>query len=298
MTILVAPLMSCSARIPVYSMVIALLFPHRPLYAALTFTGAYGVGVVAALAMAWLFKRTILPGRSRPLVLELPHYRVPSLRSAFYHTVDRAGVFVRTAGTIILAISLLLWALATFPRSAAPAEAAALRAQAAAFAQAGKADEAAQAQGQADELAARHQLEHSVAGRLGRLIEPVLRPLGFDWQIGIGVISSFAAREVIVSTLAVVYGIGADRAGEDPGSLYDALRNARRPDGRPVFSIASGFSLLVFYILAAQCLPTQAVTRRETNSWKWPAFQVAYMTSLAYVCALVTYQVLSALGHG
>ncbi len=297
-TILVAPLMTCSARIPVYSMVVALLFPAQPFYAALTFTGAYAVGITAALLMAWLFKRTLLPGKHHPLVLELPHYRLPSLRAAFYHTVDRAGLFVRTAGTIILAISLLLWALATFPRSAAPAAADALVAEATALEQAGQSEAAAEKRSAADELTARHQLEHSLAGRMGRFVEPVLRPLGFDWQIGIGVITSFAAREVIVSTLAVVYGVGSDRADENPDSLYDALRNARRADGFPVFSVASGFSLLVFYILAAQCLPTQAVTRRETNSWKWPAFQLGYMTLLAYVCSLITFQVLSALGYG
>jgi ferrous iron transport protein B len=126
----------------------------------------------------------------------------------------------------------------------------------------------------------------------------VLRPLGFDWQIGIGVITSFAAREVVVSTLAVVYGVGAGPRGRESRSLYDALRNARRADGTPVFTTATCLSLLVFYILAAQCLPTQAVTRRETNSWKWPAFQLAYMTVLAYVCSLITFQVLSALGYG
>jgi ferrous iron transport protein B len=296
-TILVAPLMTCSARIPVYSMVIALLFPTEPWKAALTFTGSYAVGAVAALVMAWVFKRTLLPGQSRPLVLELPHYRFPSLRNALYSTIDRASVFVRTAGTVILCISLILWALATFPRSAErPAAAAALDAQAAQMEGAGNAAGAAQHRERADELAARHQLEFSLAGRMGRFIEPVLRPLGFDWQIGIGLITSFAAREVIVSTLAVVYGVGAGRAEKSPDSLYGTLREARRPDGRPVFTTASGLSLLIFYILAAQCLPTQAVTRRETGGWKWPAFQIAYMTGLAYFSALAVYQLLIALG--
>jgi ferrous iron transport protein B len=168
---------------------------------------------------------------------------------------------------VILAISIILWALATFPR-AAPSETGA-------------------------EISAQTQLENSFAGRLGKFIEPVLAPLGFDWQIGIGVVTSFAAREVIVSTLAIVYGVGSDAADENPDSLYDTLRNARRTDGSFVFNMANGFSLLVFYVLAAQCLPTQAVTRRETGGWKWPAFQIAYMTGLAYLCALATHQVLS-----
>ncbi len=296
-TILVAPLMTCSARIPVYSMVVALLFPQQPWKAALTFTSAYALGAGMALVMAWLFKRTILPGKSRPLVLELPHYRVPSLRNALYHTYDRAGVFVKTAGTVILFISLILWALATFPRSGEPVEAARMQTQVEQMQQQGDEAGAAELQGQVDEIVARSQLENSFAGRLGRFIEPVLKPLGFDWQIGIGIISSFAAREVIVSTLAVVYGVGSARAEENPDSLYDTLRNSRRADGRPMFNTANCLSLLVFYILAAQCLPTQAVTYRETKSWRWPVFQILYMTGLAYVCSLFVYQVMRAMGY-
>jgi ferrous iron transport protein B len=296
-TILVAPLMTCSARIPVYSMVVALLFPAQPFKAALTFTGAYALGATTALVMAWVFKRTILPGKSSALMIELPHYRLPSLRTALLHTYDRASVFVRTAGTTILCISLILWTLATFPRSAAPAEAAALQEQAVVQMQSGDSETADALQHHADELTARHQLEHSVAGRVGRWIEPAIRPLGFDWQIGIGVISSFAAREVIVSTLAIVYGVGSARADKDPESLYDTLRQSRRADGQPTFNTANGLSLLVFYILAAQCLPTQAVTRRETGGWKWPAFQIAYMTGLAYIASFIVFQLLSAFGY-
>jgi ferrous iron transport protein B len=135
-----------------------------------------------------------------------------------------------------------------------------------------------------------------VAGRIGRFVEPVIRPLGFDWQIGIGIISSFAAREVIVSTLAVVYGVGEDVAKENPQSLYDSLRHAERSDGSKVFTTATCASLLIYYVLAAQCLSTQAVTRRETNSWKWPALQLGYMSVMAYVASLVVFQVLRALG--
>jgi ferrous iron transport protein B len=291
-TILVVPLISCSARIPVYSMLAALLFAHDPWRASLVFTGAYALGTVAAVAAAFVFKRTILKGETRPLVLELPIYKVPSLRTAILTTLDRAAVFVRNAGTVILLISVALWALATYPKSALPPEAIALEQQAASLS-GGNAEEL---QLKADRLIGRHALEHSIAGRVGRLIEPVIRPLGFDWQIGIGIISSFAAREVIVSTLAVVYGVGEDVAKENPASLYDSLRQARRSDGTKIFTTATCASLLVFYVLAAQCLSTQAVTRRETNSWKWPAIQLVYMSVLAYVAAFVVFQSLRALG--
>ena len=293
-TILVAPLMTCSARIPVYAMVTALLFPDDPAKAALVFTGAYGLGITAALVMAWMLKKTVLPGESKALVLELPGYRIPGLRTALLYTYDRARVFVMQAGTIILLISISLWALATYPKPDAPsAEVTAMQEQAAALAEAGDAAAAATMERDAGNLAAREALAHSMAGRLGRLIEPVVQPLGFDWQIGIGIISSFAAREVIVSTLSVVYGMGANAVDENADSLYDTMRKATHADGRPVFTLPACMSLLVFYVLAMQCLPTQAATRRETNSWKWPAFQLAYMSVLAYTASLVTYQALT-----
>ena len=147
-----------------------------------------------------------------------------------------------------------------------------------------------------ERMTGRHGLSHSFAGRLGHLIEPAIRPLGFDWQIGVGVISSFAAREVIVSTLAIVYGVGDNGIDEQPRPLYEKLRAATRSDGTAVFSTATCVSMLVFYVLAMQCLPTLATTRRETKSWRWPAFQLGYMTVLAYVSALVCYQVLTAIG--
>ena len=289
-TILILPLMTCSARIPVYTMVIALLFPHQPGWAALTFTAAYGLGIVAALAAAFLLKRTLLPGETRPLVLELPNYRVPSLQTAFMHMLDQARVFVKQAGTLILVISVGLWVLATYPKSDAPAEAVAMIEQAAGL-RATDAEGATKLESEARQLTDQHALAHSVAGRLGRLVEPVLTPLGFNWQIGIGIITSFAAREVIVSTLAVVYGVGSDAADDEPRSLLDALRASTRTDGTPVFSIATCLSLLVFYVLAAQCLPTQAATRKETGSWKWALFQLLYMSALAYGAAFLTYQV-------
>jgi len=297
-TILVAPLMTCSARIPVYAMVTALLFPNDPAKAALLFTGAYGLGILAALVMAWVFKKTILPGDSKALVLELPGYRIPGLRTALIYTYDRAKVFVMQAGTIILFISIGLWVLATYPKTdTPPPEAVALVTQAEQLSAAGNVDEAEQLSREADNLINRDALSHSFAGRLGKLIEPVVRPLGYDWQIGIGIITSFAAREVIVSTLSIVYGLGADGADENIDGLYDTMRKATHADGSPVFTVPASVSLLVFYVLAMQCLPTQAATKRETNSWKWPLFQLAYMSVLAYSASLIAFQVLTRLGY-
>ena len=292
-TILVTPLLTCSARIPVYAMVTALLFPHSPLKAALIFTAAYATGALAAVGAAVVFNRTLLPGGSRPLLIELPPYRLPGLRSALLHTFDRAKIFVKQAGTIILMVSLVLWALSHYPKSAPPPTAVAMTAQAAQLAKAGDAQRAAEVQADADRLTAQNSLQNSAAGQLGRLLEPVLKPLGYDWQIGIGIISSFAAREVIVSTLAIVYGVGQDAAEHHSASLYDSLRRAARSDGTPMFTTATCASLLVYYILAAQCLSTTVVVRRETGGWKWPLFQIAYMTGLAYVAAFIVYQLVS-----
>jgi ferrous iron transport protein B len=288
-TMLVLPLMTCSARIPVYAMVTALLFPRSPLKAAGLFAGAYALGIVAALAMAWVFKRTLLKGPARPLVIELPNYRLPSLRSALLLTYDRAMAFITTAGTTILVISLVLWALKTYPKTALEEMPAKTQAEIAAMSAAGDEEGVAR-------LTQQVELEHSFAGRIGQAVEPVFAPLGFDWKMSVGVLSSFAAREVIVSTMAVLYGLGSEGADDGVDSLLGSLRTATRADGSLVFTTATCLSLLVFYVLAMQCLPTQAVTRRETGSWKWPLLQLGYMTALAYVAAMVTYQVASRLG--
>ncbi|RMG43735.1 MAG: ferrous iron transport protein B [Acidobacteria bacterium] len=291
-TILVLPLLTCSARIPVYTMLTGLLFPHRPLLASLVFTGAYGLGVAAALTMAFLFRRTILPGRSRPLVLELPGYKLPSIRTALLTTLDRARVFVRTAGSIILVMSIVLWFLASYPKAAPPAAVSELTAEARQEAAAGHDAAARELDARARALAERHRLTHSLAGRIGHVIEPAIAPLGFDWQIGIGILSSFAAREVIISTLAVVYGVG-DTGDEPSEPLFATLRRAVRADGTPVFDPATCVSLLVFYVLAMQCIATLATTRRETGTWRWPLFQLGYMTVLAYVGAFAAHRLLS-----
>jgi ferrous iron transport protein B len=332
-TILTLPLLSCSARIPVYTMLVAMLFVDNPLGASLAFTGAYVLGILGVLVVAWALKKTALPGDTALLVLELPSYKTPSLKTAFLTMVDRASVFVKKAGTVILIASIVLWALATYPKSDAPAPALELQTQAQAVqAQADslkaslapgapvKADQAtlpdaakltpaptdaqttqlaqltdkAQAlNDQADLLIQQHTLRNSFAGRIGHFIEPAIKPLGYDWQIGIGLLSSLAAREVFVSTLAVVYGVGkeAPDGDEQVKAFNQSLQEKTRSDGSPVFTVATSLSLLVFYVFAMQCLSTLAVVRRETNSWKWPLFQFAYMTALAYFGALITYQV-------
>ena len=271
-TILVLPLTSCSARIPVYVLVVSLLFPDRPTAAAGVLVGAYALGITAALTAAWGLKKTILPGKSRPLLLEMPVYKRPNLRNALLHTLEKAWIFIRQAGTVILLISVSIWVMSTYPKAEVP-------------------------EGVPPEEAERIRLEHSVAGRVGKAMEPVIRPLGYDWQIGIGILSSFAAREAIISGLSVVYGLGEEGA-EEQSLLVDNLRKAKRDDGTPVFTPATCYSLLVFYVLAMQCLPTQAVTRVETGSWKWAGFQLLYMSILAYTAALVVYQGLRLAGWG
>jgi ferrous iron transport protein B len=297
-TILITPLMTCSARIPVYAMVTALLFPNSPLKAGLIFTGAYAFAVATALVMALIFRRTILPGGSQPLMIELPPYRVPGLRVALLHTFDRAKIFVKQAGTIILAISLILWALSYYPKSAPPAAAMTMNAQAAQLTKSGDAAAAKKLSNEAGRLTAQNSLQNTYAGKIGHAIEPVIAPLGYDWQIGIGIFSSFVQREAIVSTLAIVYGVGdVTDDKKNRSSLYDSLRRAKRSDGTAIFNTATCASLLVFYILAAQCLSTTAVVRRETGGWKWPLFQIFYMTGLAYFAALIVYQTLRHFGH-
>jgi len=394
-TILVLPLMTCSARLPVYAMIIALLFAGNALLGGLVFYGAYTLGIVAAMVASFILGKTILKGKPQELVIELPPYRWPSLRVALLTVWDRALIFLKQAGTVILLISVILWVLLTFPQSpdgalpdiATPDDIAQYETYEAeigylsprlksleaelgpeiktieeelgpqiealeASLQPGTdrinrgierltaqiddgdiSDESVQAladlqakleefraplielrapitarQNQLDELSvplddamvsrdnlhARYATEYSLAGRMGKTIEPVFEPLGFDWRIDIGVVASFAAREVVVSTLAIVGGVGEDGA-EDEDTLVAMMRGMKRPDGSPLFTMATSLSLLVFFVPAMQCLPTQAVTRRETGSWKWAFLQFGYMTVFAYVAALMTYQVVAAL---
>jgi len=295
-TILVAPLMSCSARLPVYTLLIAACIPDRRVLwwlrlPGLTMLAMYLLGIVVALFMAWLFKKTILKGPTPMLIMELPPYKRPLVRIVARHMWDRSKLFVRRAGTVILGINILLWCLASYPRDAAVTEEFAARRQAMTVA---PGNDAASVSRQSAVLAreeAGEKLRRSFAGRLGLLLEPMLRPLGFDWKIGIGIVSSFAAREVFVSTMSLVYNVGETKdSDEGLQTLAQTLREQKRPDGTPVYTTLVAVTLMVFYVFALQCVSTVAVVRRETNSWKWPLFQWLYMGVLAWVLAFVTFQ--------
>jgi ferrous iron transport protein B len=265
-TMMVAPLMSCSARLPVYLVMIGALFGSSVWLQTGIMFGMYALGTVTALLVAKVLKRTILKGQTPSFVMEMPPYRMPRLGTVVRHTWSRSKLFLLRAGNIILLASIVLWALAYFPRAEASAD-----------------------------LEPGVQLRNSYIGRVARSIEPVIEPLGFDWKTGIGVVSSFAAREVFVSTMGVVYGVG-DDADEGSVPLRDSIRAATWPDGRKVFTPLVGISLMVFYVLACQCMSTLAVVKRETNSWRWPVFMFVYMTVLAYVASFVVYQGGSAMG--
>lgn len=292
-TILVAPLMSCSARLPVYTVLIAACIPDLVVggffrLSALTLLGMYLLGVVVALGMAWMFKRTLLRGHAPLLILELPPYKRPSVRVVLRHMLDRSMLFLKRAGTVILVINMVLWVLATYPRSAGREAAFAARLQEVRAAGGVGVEE------QVAELEreqAGERLRASFAGMLGRGLEPFIAPLGFDWKIGIGLVASFAAREVFVSTMSTVYNVGEfDESEEGTRGLAEVLQAQKREDGRRLYTPLTGLTLMVFYVFALQCVSTIAVVRRETNAWKWPLFQLGYMTALAWVMAFLMYQ--------
>lgn len=266
-TILIAPLASCSARMPVYTLLIGVLFPTEHVGAltqAALFAGLYALGTGGAFVFAWIFSRSIMKGAASPMILEMPPYKRPALKSILLLVWQRAKAFLVRAGTIILGISILIWAASTYPKT--------------------------------DTEDTALQLENSFAGQAGQLIEPAIKPLGYDWKIGIGLIGSFAAREVFNSTMAIVYAVESeDDENLDP--LRDKLAAERKPDGRPVYTPLVCISLLVFYVFAMQCISTTAIVKRETGSWKWALFQLGYMTGTAYVLSLLIFQIGSAMGY-
>jgi ferrous iron transport protein B len=298
-TILVAPLMSCSARLPVYTLLIGACIAGGAWVKSLTMLSMYLLGIVVALAMAWFFKKTLLKGETPMLVMELPPYKRPLVRIVLRHMWDRSKLFLRRAGTVILGINILLWFLATYPkhpeisRQFAAKRAALTTAAGRESSRAGPGAPRTPAQqkqlSQLDTAEAGEKVRRSFAGQAGRLLEPLIAPLGFDWKIGIGIVSSFAAREVFVSTMSIVYNV-AEGPDESHQQLEQVLRDQRRPDGSRVFTSLTAITLMVFYVLALQCVSTVAVVRRETNSWKWPLFQWLYMGALAWIFAFLTYQ--------
>lgn len=263
-TMLVAPLIGCSARLPVYTLLIAAFIPSTLVFGVfslpgITLFGMYLLGLIAALGMAWVFKKTLLKGSAPTFIMELPPYRMPSLKTILLQMWERSWLFLKRAGTFILGVSIILWFLATYPRleNSTPSD----------------------------------QLKHSFAGKTGQFIEPLIKPLGFDWKIGIGLVSSILQREVFVSTMGTIYNIQNEDINNGTLSLREQIQQDRDPvTGKPTFTVLTALCLMVYYVLAMQCLSTVAVMRRETNGWKWPIFQVAYMTALAYSVTFVVYR--------
>lgn len=290
-TIMAIPFMSCSARVPVYALLTTLLFQGRPWAAGLAFIGCYALGAIGGIATAALVGRSVLRGTPTPMLLELPDYRMPSILQAVRTALDRGWLFLRNAGSVILAIAVVMWWLSAYPVVAQPEAAASLRDQAAHVVERNAA--AAEALNlQAARIEQQAQQAGSFAGSLGSALEPVFAPIGLDRQLTVAVLTSFLAREVFTTTVFVLTGAGGEAEGSESTTL-EVVRGARRDDGAPLFSTATSASLLVFFVLALQCLPTVAVVARETGSWKWALGQLAFMSVAAYALAWLTYRLLS-----
>ncbi|CAN5416075.1 ferrous iron transport protein B [soil metagenome] len=266
-TILVAPLMSCSARLPVYLILISTFIEPKygKFWAGFTLFAMHFLGLLVAVPIVWFFNRAVVKGKRLPFLLELPPYQWPKWRDVWLAMWFRGKVFLKTAGTIIVAMSIVIWALGYFPRNPVPA-------------------------GADEKVASEHQLEQSYLGRMGKAVEPVFLPAGFDWRISTGILAAFPARENIVASLGIIFSLGNDE-DEKSADLRTALDDATWPDGRPLFTIWTAVGLMVFFALCAQCMATLATVKRETNSWKWPAFMFVYMTALAYIAAVGIFQV-------
>ena len=318
-TILIAPLMSCSARVPVYVLMTTAFVPpviyfQHKLFAgtlvelglgislqAIVLFAMSSLGAIVAIPVAWLLKKTVFPGETPPFVMELPSYKRPSVRVVLTRVYDSVKAFVWRAGTLIFAMSILIWAAGYFPSDhdelhALETRIESVEAEVSKLAAAEKKSEVEVVQAKLDIMSGdRNKLraeliEASFLGQFGHIIEPLVKPLGWDWKIGVGVIASFPAREVIISTMGTIYSLGGD-VDESSDGLMDKLRDAKHADGvTPVYNIVTACSIMVFFALCAQCASTLLVMRRETNSWRWPVIAFVYMTTLAYVGALLTYQ--------
>jgi len=293
LTMMVVPLMTCSARLPVYTLIIATLFPPSKVFGfvpvqGLLMVAMYVFSTLVALVAAAVLSKTLFKGPSVPLILELPPYRVPHWSSVLKMMWQRTRSFLEGAGTVILACTIALWLLLSFPRNTLRHEEFEARRTEITAAQPDLEEETARL-APIDEAEASDRLLGSYGARLGKALEPVIAPLGFDWKIGIGLIGAFAAREVFVSTMGVVYGVEKDPDAES-ATLREKIRDQTRADGRPVYTPLVGLSLMVFFALACQCMSTLAAVRRETGGWKWPAFLFAYMSALAWIASLVIYQ--------
>lgn len=297
-TILVAPLMSCSARLPVYVLLIGTFVPETTWLGG--WIGLQGIvlfamhvlGVVVAVPVAWLLKRFFFPGDTPAFVMELPSYKLPSPRVVFYRVWERAQAFLGRAGTLIFCTAVLVWAAGYFPGDHTRVHelAKAIEQRELSSESEGNGAQSTEAMREESRRLNGELIKGSFLGRAGQAIEPLVKPLGWDWRIGVGVIASFPAREVIIATLGTIYSLGGDVDEEDSG-LKDSLASSKWPDGRPVFTLPVALSIMVFFALCAQCAATLMVIRRETNSWRWPIFTFVYMTGLAYLGSFITYNV-------
>jgi ferrous iron transport protein B len=287
-TIFVTPFISCSARIPVFTVLVAFAVPNNKVWGifnlqGIVMMGLYSLGVIAALGSAWILKKIVNTKERSFLMMELPTYKMPYWKNIGITVVQKVNMFIMNAGKIILIISMILWVMASFgPGNSIELIEENTRIELA---------ESSLSEKEIDNIVASRKIEGSYAGLLGKQIEPVIRPLGFDWKIGIALITSFAAREVFISTMATIYSVGSDG---DTETVIERMRHERNPHtGEMVYSVATAFSLLVFYVLAMQCMSTLAVVKKETNSWLIPLGQLLYMTGLAYLLSFITYQLLT-----
>ena len=282
-TILVAPLMSCSARLPVYLLLIGAFIEPRfgPVWAGFALFAMHLLGLLISIPIVWFFNRGLLRGKRLPFLLELPPYQWPRWRDVWLAMYFRGKVFVQTAGTTIVVMSILIWGLSFFPRS----NEATARYQA----EFAKAHPAASAD-DAEHYVQEQQLAHSFLGSFGKSIEPVFRPAGFDWRITTAILSAFPARETVVPSLGIIFSLGGD-TDKNPKALQETIKEATWPDGRPLMTPWTAVGLMVFFALCCQCMSTLATVKRETNSWKWPIFMFSYMTAMAYVAAVLIHQI-------
>lgn len=300
-TILVAPLMSCSARLPVYTLMIGAFIPSGHLLGIFNLKGVtlfamYLLSIIAGLGMAAIFRRTLLKGTRTPFIFELPPYRIPNFKTVFLTMWDRGKEFLYRAGSIIFCLSIILWFLTSYPKHPDLQKQYEIKRQQAEAVLQGEPLE--QRLAEINDLESGEALRHSFAGQMGHWIEPVIKPLGFDWKLGIGLVGSFAAREVLVSTLAIAYNVGSKNS-EDSVDLIRTLQSEVSPEtGKPLYTPLVAVSLMVFFVLACQCMSTVAIVKRETNSWRWPLFMIFYMTLLAWTGSFVVFQGGKLLGWG
>ncbi|MDC0628998.1 ferrous iron transport protein B [Flavobacteriaceae bacterium] len=284
-TILVVPFTTCSARLPVYLIIIALVIPEGYIiglsYQALTLMALYLLGFGMAIFSAYILDRILKTKHKTFFVVEMPNYKLPLLKNVIITVIEKTKTFVFEAGKIILAISIILWVLASYGAGDKFNNAESYV----------QTYETQSAHERSDQIAA-YKLEHSYIGIIGKTIEPMIKPLGYDWKVGIGLVASFAAREVFVGTLATIYSVGSASEGENIDTIKTKMQNETYADGTKVFTLASGISLLLFYAFAMQCMSTLAIVKRETKSWKWPILQLIGMTAIAYICALIAFQFL------